>query len=215
MVIDSKLIFMKTSFNVILVLGLLSLGFLSCNEVRTQEQTQEYYILNDYVERGCLKDGTIIVNEDGVTVYRRASYKSGKLIDFFADMTYKFLDGSKSGKWYSSKCNTIQERPEAYQSHLSEGEGIPETQPETQSQRQWVNCSECHGTGLEQCYECHGSGQLECSTTRIYRYQCDGCENMAPCPRCNGTAIVKCHECYGRGNKGNCDNCNGRGQVLL
>ena len=148
---------MKTSFNAILILGLLSVGFFSCNEVRTQEQsqeqsqekTQEYYILNDYLEGGCLKkDGTFTVNEDGVTVYR-ASSKSGKLVDFFADMTYKFLDGSKSGKW---KCSTdkaeIQEPTDAYQSHLSEGEGIPETQPETQSQ----NCDWCGNTFSDDGY---------------------------------------------------------------
>ena len=153
---------MKKSFNVILILGLLSVGFFSCNEVRTQEQAE-------------VQEPTEI-----------------------------------------QETTEIQEpTDDAYQRHLSEGEGIPETVPQTQQQRQWVNCNECHGTGLEKCYECDGSGQRECSTLRIYSYQCDGCENMAPCPSCNGTGAKKCYNCYGRGNKGNCDNCNGRGQVQI
>ena len=104
-----------------------------------------------------------------------------------------------------------EEESECLDCGMSEAEDVQETQPQTQ----WVNCSECHGTGLKQCYECDGSGQLECSTIRIYSYQCSGCENTAPCPRCNGTAIVKCYACYGRGNKGNCDSCDGRGQVQI
>ena len=217
---------MKTSFNVILVLGLLSLVFFSCNEVstqeQTQEQTQEYYILNDYVESGCLKDGTFIVNEDGVTVYRRASYKSGKLIDFFADMTYKFLDGSKSGKWKcpTQQAETQEEPTDIYQ---SQSEGITEqTTPEAQPQRQWVNCEYCHGSGIKNCNFCSGQGVKECrrcfgsgviNTGTIFSPETDGRGHT--CPECAGRGTKRCEYCYGKGNDGNCISCDGRGQVRL
>lgn len=137
---------MKRLVNLTLVLGFLSVGLFSCKQEQTKEQSQEYYILNDYIERGCLYNGTIIVNEDGVTVYRTTTKKSGKMVDFFADMTYKFLDGSKSGKW---KCTTqsaeIQEPTDSYQEHLSKG--IPETQPQSNDPTPLATCQWC-GSGF-------------------------------------------------------------------
>jgi len=47
----------------------------------------------------CLKNGRLLTNANRSKFVYRATTKSGKEVDFFADMTYKFKDGSKSGKW--------------------------------------------------------------------------------------------------------------------
>jgi hypothetical protein len=74
----------------------------------------EYKVLIDAVKKNCLSGGKeILKDNNGKYYYRKPSIKEpGKEIDFFADMTYKFIDGSKSGKW---KCeglielNTVQD----------------------------------------------------------------------------------------------------------
>lgn len=74
----------------------------------------EYKVLIDGIKKNCLSGGKEILKDDnGKYYYRKPSIKEpGKEIDFFADMTYKFVDGSKSGKW---KCeglielNTVQD----------------------------------------------------------------------------------------------------------
>jgi hypothetical protein len=76
----------------------------------------EYKVLTDAVKKNCLSGGQPVAKDDnGKYYYRKPSVKQpGKDIDFFADMTYKFVDGSKSGTW---KCeglielNTVQNSP--------------------------------------------------------------------------------------------------------
>lgn len=55
---------------------------------------------------GCLKGGSLKRSKStGNIFYRKPSVQEpGKEIDFFADMTFKFTDNSKSGKW---KCDAI------------------------------------------------------------------------------------------------------------
>jgi hypothetical protein len=53
---------------------------------------------------GCLINGQLFTNPDKTKFVYRATTKSGKEIDFYGDMTYKFKDGSKSGNW---KCDKI------------------------------------------------------------------------------------------------------------
>ena len=121
---------MKKKLNILLIVAILSMGFFSCKEsekgsqVQIEEQTQEqkeaYNILYDCLERGCLKNGTFVVDENGIMVYRATTLKSGKLVDFYANMTYKFLDGSKSGKW---KCSKKSERTETEVKTVNWGDG--------------------------------------------------------------------------------------------
>ena len=59
----------------------------------------EEAILRKLVQAGCLRDGKILTNNDRSKFVYRTKNKSGKEIDFSSDMTYKFRDGSKSGKW--------------------------------------------------------------------------------------------------------------------
>jgi hypothetical protein len=55
---------------------------------------------------GCLKGGSLKRSKStGNIFYRKPSAQDAtKEVDFFADMTFKFVDGSKSGKW---KCDAI------------------------------------------------------------------------------------------------------------
>ena len=55
--------------------------------------------LRKAVKAGCLKNGKILTNANRSKFVYRATTKSGKEVDFLADMSYKFKDGSKSGKW--------------------------------------------------------------------------------------------------------------------
>jgi hypothetical protein len=68
-----------------------------------KEQTQDVNLvkLRQAVIAGCLKNGSLKVKKStGEYFYRKPSAKNpGKEVDFFANMTYKFSDGSKSGKW--------------------------------------------------------------------------------------------------------------------
>lgn len=52
----------------------------------------------------CLINGKLLTNPNKTKFAYRATTKSGKEIDFYGDMTYKFRDGSKSGNW---KCDQI------------------------------------------------------------------------------------------------------------
>lgn len=59
--------------------------------------------LRDAVSAGCLSNGKIYFNKTKNMYYYRGVKQSTKQeIDFFPDMTYKFVDGSKNGNW---KCD--------------------------------------------------------------------------------------------------------------
>jgi len=66
--------------------------------------TSDLVKLRKAITAGCLKGGKILTNADQTKYVYRATSKSGKTVDFTADMNYKFGDGSKSGKW---KCDEI------------------------------------------------------------------------------------------------------------
>ena len=70
----------------------------------TLDTTSDLVKLNNAITAGCLKGGKIYTNTDQTKYVYRAISKSGKTVDFTADMNYKFTDGSKSGKW---KCDEI------------------------------------------------------------------------------------------------------------
>ena len=66
--------------------------------------TSDLVKLRKAITAGCLKGGKILTNANQSKYVYRATSKSGKTVDFTADMNYKFGDGSKSGKW---KCDEI------------------------------------------------------------------------------------------------------------
>jgi hypothetical protein len=81
-------------------------------------------------------------------------------------------------------------------------------------QRQWVNCRECHGTGVRTCSLCSGKGDRRCGSChgKGTKYSTSGTGTYT-CVDCNGTGTDQCSSCNGTGNKGNCSSCDGRGQV--
>lgn len=65
----------------------------------------QYLVLVNAQKLGCLSNGEPFRDRTtGVYYYRKPSTKVKSDIDFFGDMTYKFVDGSKSGKW---KCEGL------------------------------------------------------------------------------------------------------------
>lgn len=66
--------------------------------------SSDLVMLRKAITAGCLKGGRILTNSNQSKYVYRATSKSGKTVDFTADMNYKFGDGSKSGKW---KCDEM------------------------------------------------------------------------------------------------------------
>jgi len=63
-------------------------------------------LIRDAVTAKCLKNGKAqYLKGTKKPVYVVTTVKSGKVVVFYPDMTYKFADGSKSGKW---KCDGLQ-----------------------------------------------------------------------------------------------------------
>ena len=72
----------------------------------TSNVDQSLQKLRDSVIAGCLSNGKIYLNKTKNTYFYRGVKQSTKQeIDFFPDMTYNFVDGSKKGKWF---CNSTQ-----------------------------------------------------------------------------------------------------------
>ena len=66
--------------------------------------------LRNAITLGCLKDGSLKRQKStGKLYYKKESAKEkGKMVRFFADLTYEFEDGSKKGKW---SCKGMDVRP--------------------------------------------------------------------------------------------------------
>jgi len=65
-------------------------------------------ILRKSVQAGCLRNGKILTNADRSKFIYRATTKSGKEVEFLSDMTYKFRDGSKSGRWECPQLSSLE-----------------------------------------------------------------------------------------------------------
>lgn len=74
------------------------------NTKASLDVTSDLVNLRKAITAGCLKGGKILTNTNQTKYVYRVTSKSGKTVDFMADMSYKFGDGSKSGKW---KCDEI------------------------------------------------------------------------------------------------------------
>jgi len=84
---------------------------LSMHKALVKEQavteSPDLVTLRKAIKGGCLKNGKILSNSDKTKYIYRATTKSGKEVDFFGDMTYKFRDGSKTGNWKCDQITTI------------------------------------------------------------------------------------------------------------
>jgi hypothetical protein len=86
---------------------------------------------------------------------------------------------------------------------------------EYQTQKQWVNCRDCHGTGTETCLSCKGKGEQNCRECNGKGQKDIGMQTQKTCGSCVGRGFKNCWDCGGRGTKGNCGTCDGRGQVQM
>lgn len=65
--------------------------------------------LRDAFKAGCFSNGKIYLNKTKNLYYFRGVKQSTKQeVDFFPDMTYSFVDGTKKGKWDCAKIATAQ-----------------------------------------------------------------------------------------------------------
>ena len=65
-----------------------------------EQQNPSLEILRKAVKGGCLRNGQLVQSKLDPTKYiYRAKTDSGLDIDFFGDMTYKFRESGKTGKW--------------------------------------------------------------------------------------------------------------------
>jgi hypothetical protein len=78
---------------------ILSMHRLVKEQTKATGPSADLELLRQAVKAGCLKNGKLLSNNAGTKYVYRATTKSGKQVDFFADMTYKFSDGSKTGTW--------------------------------------------------------------------------------------------------------------------
>ena len=86
----------------------------------------------------------------------------------------------------------------------------------------WINCSKCHGSGIEgyshsghpySCSRCNGRGQVK----ETYHEICPNChgeyrKNLGTCKSCGGTGRRTCSSCGGK-KVVQCDKCSGTGQA--
>jgi hypothetical protein len=81
-----------------------SLDILSDDGKKNTESNPNEQILRKAQAAGCLGDkGSFLRNSSGANTIYRTTTKSGKQVDFYGDMTYKFSDGT-SGTW---KCDKL------------------------------------------------------------------------------------------------------------
>lgn len=109
--------------------------------------------------------------------------------------------------------NNTQENQEEIEVFPDDNNTNLQNNQQSQIEKQWVNCNKCHGTGLEFCDRCGGSRNQKC-------HNCSGRGNMGYngeriCTECNGRGLETCSGCGGKGNRGDCNECKGRGQIKM
>lgn len=146
------------------------------NEIHPQvDNTADSLAIVDYIDCGNISiGGDYNYDENGKIYYQNGTSR------YTSDGRFVYLseDGVEIG---TLECG--EEHIENDNSNSSDSNNI-------ETQKQWVNCKYCHGTGLSVCYSCGGKGTSY--------------DNKKECYRCNG-----------KGTYGDCDECDGRGQVLM
>ncbi len=146
------------------------------NETQPQvDNSADSLLIVDHIDCGTINiGGDFNYDENGKIYYQYSTsryYSDGRFV-------YESIDGVENGML---ECG--EEQVEYDSSNSSNNQNV-------QTQKQWVNCKKCHGTGLSVCYSCGGDGMSY--------------DNKKECYRCNG-----------KGTYGDCDECDGRGQVLM
>jgi hypothetical protein len=113
----------------------------------------DYKLLKDSETTGCLKNGKIRPLKDGSSYAYVAKTKSGLDVIFYPDMTYKFFESGKTGKW---KCTKVEELKSQSASQQKEIEQL-------KTQFGWKTKEELGDVGqeeLSQLYQKHPKFEL-------------------------------------------------------
>jgi hypothetical protein len=170
------LIFIGCKKNEPLINSSISSDDIQSSDVGSVDNSVDSLAIVDYLDCGAISyGGDFGYDENGKIYYQYESYhytSDGKFV-------YESIDGGENGMI------------ECGEELVTESS----TNQNMQTQKQWVNCKYCHGSGLKDCYTCAGEGTTHC--LNCYN-------NKESCFRCNG-----------KGTYGDCDECDGRGQVLI
>ena len=103
--------------------------------------------LRNLISVGCLSDGSLKRREStGEVFYRKQSVKQpSKQIDFYANMTYKFTDGSKSGKWICPELSGLETSQATAQQTSSE----IESKIATEEKKGWKKLETLKAEGVD------------------------------------------------------------------
>jgi hypothetical protein len=102
-----------------------SLDILSDDGKKNTESNPNEQILRKAQAAGCLGDkGSFQRNSSGTNTVYRTTTKSGKQVDFYGDMTYKFSDGT-SGTWKCDKLTQTTSRESQKQAYIDKFTGAP------------------------------------------------------------------------------------------
>jgi hypothetical protein len=82
-------------------------------------------IIRKAVASGCLTNGKILRKKSTNQIfYRKNSVQEPtKQVDFFTDMTYKFTDGSKNGKWKCPEVTNLKPKTDSTQANVQATSG--------------------------------------------------------------------------------------------
>jgi hypothetical protein len=103
------------------------------NPIATDED-----VLRKAAQAGCLRNGKLRTNNAKTKVIYRAKTKTGKIVDFYPNMTYKLQDGSKSGSWKCPQVQTLITQDQENQSKV-----------ETLKKQNWKTLDELKKEGVD------------------------------------------------------------------
>jgi len=101
-------------------------------------------LIDDAITAKCLKNGKRqYLKGTKKPVYVVTTAKSGKVVVFYPDMTYKFVDGSKSGKW---KCDGLTTLANTNAQQVTQQASNAEDIKRVKEEGKWLEASETKTT---------------------------------------------------------------------
>lgn len=101
-------------------------------------------LIRDAITAKCLKNGKAqYLKGTKKPVYVVTTAKSGKVVVFYPDMTYKFADGSKSGKW---KCDGLKTLANTAAQQATQQAANTEDIKRVKAEGKWLEASETNTT---------------------------------------------------------------------
>jgi len=107
--------------------------------------------LRNAVSVGCLSNGSLKRRQStGEVFYRKPSVQQpSKQVDFYANMTYKFTDGSKSGKWVCPELDRLEASQVAAQQTAQQTAADIESKIATEVKKGWKKLETLRQEGVD------------------------------------------------------------------